>query len=528
MMGSIWLMNCPGGGLPKVREEIFARDPGACLLRCGDTGELPGLARSLSGDSVAAALQFDRAQTGACASTIGALADAGVRDILVFIEQADPGAIACCFHAGATEVITAGAAESAAVSVFGSETCMGRETRAGRWEDAPADDDSSSLTEFERELERRERDRAEGVGAPVAVARDAAPGDRPSNFGPDLGPEPEPTVETAGQPSDSAADSGSGASATDGTSAAPSPASRVSVASVSVPAPAESVSGPSAARAPLVTAISGRGGCGKTTLVASMAACAARAGLRAAVLDLDLMFGNLHDMLGVTSFKGFESVSEHAEGDRITESDIEGSAMLIGPGLTLWGPCREAERAELMTSSAEQLIDVLRGIADVIFVDTSVAWGDTAAMAVGACDRCLVVGSAGASAVSSTKRVIGLAQRMGVPTTRMTCVFNRVGARGCGEEQALEFEMGISLRSRARIPDGGDEVASMISFGHVDSLVAGSSAFAKSVRSLTGDMLRELGCPVNSWLLEGDRARGASAARTKFRVPWKQGAGEVR
>ena len=528
MMGSIWLMGCPADGLPKVREEIFARDPGACLLRCDEVGELPGLARSLSGDSVGAVLQFDPAQMGVCASTIGALADVGVRDILVFIEQIDPRAIACCFHAGATEVITAGAVESAAVPESGSETCMGRETHAEGRKGVPADDDFSPLTKLEQKLERRELGRAEETGASTAVGLDDAPEDPFEDLEPDSASDSETAAKAEHPPSNPAPEPDPDASAPDGILTVQASAARVSAPNVSVPASAEPASRKSAARAPLVTAISGRGGCGKTTLVASMAACAARSGLRAAVLDLDLMFGNLHDMLGVTSFKGFEGVSEHAEGDRIIESDIEGSAMLIGPGLTLWGPCREAERAELMTSSAEQLIDVLRGIADVIFVDTSVAWGDAAAMAVGACDRCLVVGSAGASAVSSTKRAIELAQRMGVPTTRMTCVFNRVGARGCSEEQALEFEMGISLRSRARIPDGGDEVAGMLSFGHVDSLMAGSSAFAKSVRMLTSDMLRELGCPVNDWLLEGDRLRGASAARTKFRVPWKQGVGEVR
>ena len=48
--------------------------------------------------------------------------------------------------------------------------------------------------------------------------------------------------------------------------------------------------------APLVAVISGRGGVGKTTLTAAMAFAAASMGLRAAVLDLDLMFGNMYDL----------------------------------------------------------------------------------------------------------------------------------------------------------------------------------------------------------------------------------------
>lgn len=194
--------------------------------------------------------------------------------------------------------------------------------------------------------------------------------------------------------------------------------------------------------------------------------------------------------------------------------------MRIGPGLTLWGPCAVPEHAELVSQLVEQLVHVLRGMADVILVDTSTSWGDAAAMAVSACDRCLVVGSAGAAQVSSAKRAIELAARLGVPRTRMTCVFNRVGARGCGEEQALHFEMGVSLRSRARIAYGGDEVTGMASFGRFDSLMAGSGPFAQSVRELTSRLLRELGCPVDAWLLEEEQRRASTEERPRIRLPW--------
>ncbi len=148
-------------------------------------------------------------------------------------------------------------------------------------------------------------------------------------------------------------------------------------------------------RAPLIAVVSGRGGVGKTTLVASMAACAARAGLRAAVLDLDLMFGDLPTVLGVEAFRGLETVTAHASGGALMEEDIEAAAMRIGPGLTLWGPLEAGECAELHGTTVEQLLAVLRGAADVIFADTSVFWGDAVAVAVGACDRCLVVGTGG-------------------------------------------------------------------------------------------------------------------------------------
>ena len=100
-------------------------------------------------------------------------------------------------------------------------------------------------------------------------------------------------------------------------------------------------------RAPLVTVVSGRGGVGKTTLVASLAASSARAGLRAAVLDLDLMFGDLPAVLGTETRKGLEGLVAHERDGVIAECDVEATAMRVGPGLTLWGPLAEGEKAEL-------------------------------------------------------------------------------------------------------------------------------------------------------------------------------------
>lgn len=614
MMGDIWLVSCSNSALPNVRDEIFARDAHARLLRCSEMDMLAALAEALSEESMAeasisVALCLPGADEGAvemCEAALQVLSRGGsVREIMVFVERADPGLIARCFFAGATEVITAGDAELIQDSVRATEPCMGREASGVREAGSPADDDmgvSSMGASIARELggcgrqdvlrnafegSRRQEVAptspvAEGVEARLAEESSAGAGAHVESRvaenssvegcvarrGPsvdmteaaaaatggqvdaadeaggrmdaadEVGGQADAAGETAGHAglagkSAGLAATGKGSeqaacpdagrtgslAGADGDMRPVSPDARGAVrcaASVEVP------------RAPMVTVISGRGGCGKTTLVASMAACAARAGLRAAVLDFDLMFGNLHALLGVSPFKGLEGVSAHAEDGLITESDIEGAAMRVGPGLTLWGSCGEAERAELMGTSAEQLVEVLRGAADVIFVDTSVTWGDTVAMAVEECDRCIVVGTAGASTVVSTRRVIELAQRLGVPTTRMTSVFNRVGARGCSEDQALQFEMGVSLRSRARIPDGGEEVAGMLSFGHVDSLVAGSSPFARSIRTFTSEMLRELGCPVNAWLLEAGQAGSDEGRRSKLRVPWRQGAGGAR
>lgn len=276
--------------------------------------------------------------------------------------------------------------------------------------------------------------------------------------------------------------------------------------------------------APLVTLVSGRGGVGKTTVAASLAVCAARAGLRAAVIDLDLMHGDMPAVLGAQAPKGLEQLVAHERDGVIAEEDIEAAAVRVGPGLTLWGPLERGERAELFGGAVEQLILALRNEADVIFADTSCSWGDAVAVAVGACDRCLLLGSAGETSGDSAARVVGLAARMGVPAARMTSVFNRLGAKGCGEAEALRFEMGASLRSRARIKDGGELTAQMVSFGKLETLIGGDSEFAQSVRSFGYELLSEIGCHVDDRFLKAD----ARTESPKLALPWRRKKGADR
>ena len=288
----------------------------------------------------------------------------------------------------------------------------------------------------------------------------------------------------------------------------------------SAPAPSADVAAPSH-RAPVVCAVSGSGGCGKSTIVAAMAHAASLLGLRAAVLDLDLMFGNLYDLLGADAPHDMATLIDASAAGTLTEPDIVAASMRVAPGVTLWGPVVAPEQAELMARPVELLLDVLRCESDVVFADTSVFWGDAVAAAVAASDRCLVVGDAAVSSATSASRVIELASRVGVPRTRMSAVFNRFGARGADEDVAMRFEIACALSSKIRIADGGQDLAALMAFGRADEAVGQTSAFATSVREATREMLVELGCAVGPWSdMVTDRA--TRTERPRIRLPWSR------
>ena len=424
--------------------------------------------------------------------------------VVVLIETLDPSDIEGLFRAGATEVIAAhslcgngrageGTVDSDRRMTIEPDVFVDREPGAPRATRGPRVDEYGKA---EAEHGRRPRDPLayDDAGGPVPYGDDVLAEDMGYVHGINLADELDEVEGFAGagepcaaaslasepQPGQPAMPAWAQRVTAAGETGMLSPASVSPVPAPSAPALSADASIPSR-RAPVVCAVSGSGGCGKSTIVATMA---------------------------------------HAAG-ALAESDIVAASMRVAPGVTLWGPVAAPEKAELMARPVELLLDVLRRESDVVFVDTSVFWGDAAAAAVAASDRCLVVGDAAVSSATSASCVIELASRVGVPRTRMSAVFNRFGARGADEDVAMRFEIACALSSKIRIADGGQDLAALMAFGRADEAVGQTSAFATSVREATREMLVELGCAVGPWSdMVADRA--TRTERPRIRLPWSR------
>lgn len=544
-MKAIWLACCACGDYGLLQREVEGRDAGAQVLRVGDLDGLVSMARafpSRRGAAIIAASLFD---TEDVRKTVARLtAEGRVSRVVVLIEALDPSDIEGLFRAGATEVIAAhsicgngrageGAVDSDRRMTIEPDAFVDREPGAPRATRGPRVDDYGKA---EAEHGRRPRNPLvyDDAGGPAQHAGDSPAVDMGYVHGVNLADELDEVEGFAGAGEPCAAASLASEPQT-GQPAMPawaqhvtaagetgmlSPASVSPVPAPSAPALSADASIPSR-RAPVVCAVSGSGGCGKSTIVATMAHAASLLGLRAALLDLDLMFGNLYDLLGVDAPHDMATLIEPSAAGALAEPDIVAASMRVAPGVTLWGPVAAPEKAELMARPVELLLDVLRRESDVVFVDTSVFWGDAVAAAVAASNRCLVVGDAAVSSATSASRVIELASRVGVPRTRMSAVFNRFGARGADEDVAMRFEIACALSSKIRIADGGQDLAALMAFGRADEAVGQTSAFATSVREATREMLVELGCAVGPWSdMVADRA--TRTERPRIRLPWSR------
>ena len=540
-MKAIWLACCACGDYGLLQQEVEGRDAGAQVLRVGDLDGLVSMARafpSRRGAAIIAASLFD---TKDVRETVARLtAEGRVSRVVVLIEALDPSDIEGLFRAGATEVIAAHSicgsghvGEGAVDSDWGvspePDVFVDREPGAPRATRGPRVDDYGKA---EAEHVRRPPGplACGDVGASVPYGEDLLAVDMGYVHGVSLadgldeveglvagdGPHVDVTAESPvpplqfEQPAVPAWTQHLGAAGETGTLPPTS----------SAPAPLADTASTSH-RAPVICAVSGSGGCGKSTIVATMAHAASLLGLRAAVLDLDLMFGNLYDLLGADAPHDMATLIEPSVTGALAEQDVVAASMRVAPGVTLWGPVAAPERAELMARPVELLLDILRRESDVVLIDTSVFWGDAVAAAVAACDRCLVVGDAAVSSATSAARVIELASRVGVPRTRMSAVFNRFGARGADEDVAMRFEIACALSSKIRIADGGQDLAALMAFGRADEAVGQTSAFATSVREATREMLVELGCAVGPWSdMVADRA--TRTERPRIRLPWSR------
>ncbi len=533
-MSSIWLLYGEDEAYIQLRHEARLRDAGAQTIRVARFEELAALACAFGRQSVSVAFCAEAAGIDALEREMAALTDAhACIHALALVRMLDPALIARLFYAGATEVITAG---NGSLEPSEEDPCMEVGKAKSKGFEQTADDTGSGTPHATRETSQELDQQHSPVSqdpfcdtdgtrcASTALCSDATDAVRSYELD-------EPDEIIGGEGAGATSGTVSKAAGTDG-DALPKPkvlqcargdAGQRTGEPRAVSTRADELSGAVAPgkTAPVITLVSGSGGCGKTTIAAAMASVSASWGLRTAVVDLDLMFGNLYEAFGIDRPADLSSLLEPLRCGGLCESDVVGSSKRVGPGLTLWGPLDAPEKAEAMGAAASSLIDILRRESDVVLADTSVFWGDAAARAVAASNRCLVVGSGGALSGKAAARAIDLAARVGVPKTCMTSVFNRFGAHGCDEAAAMRFELTCALSSKARIADGGGDAEELLAFGRVGELVEGESAFATSVRGFTKEVLTELGCDVGDWVdMAGEI--GKPALRPRLRLPWKK------
>lgn len=286
-----------------------------------------------------------------------------------------------------------------------------------------------------------------------------------------------------------------------------------------LPPPAASVARPHGA--PVLTFCSGRGGVGKTAVVATAAAMAARWGMHACALDLDLACGNLFSCFGLP---GGSDLARLADEGPVTPELVGRMGLAAASGLRILGPCERPEASELAMPRIGELIACVSQGCDLVLIDTSTTFTDATAQAAQMADRLVLVSDDRPGCVAALARMGGLAVRLGVARTRMARLENRANPRARIDFSLARAEVGLEAARVFRAFEGGVEVGEMLAAGHAVDLAESQSEFSESVATMLAQLLAELGrlpeCEEAARAAEGEvprRWRGLLGRRREAR-----------
>lgn len=166
----------------------------------------------------------------------------------------------------------------------------------------------------------------------------------------------------------------------------------------------------------VIVVASGKGGTGKTTVVANLGATLALEGFRVAVVDMDMGLRNLDLYLGLESNVVYD-VSDVMNGIcRIKQALIKDKSF---PGLYLMAASPKKADGEITPLHMEVLCGKLREQFDYIIVDGPAGIDDGLAVAAGGADLGIIVASPDYAASRDGEMVRMVLREMGV---KKTCV----------------------------------------------------------------------------------------------------------
>lgn len=200
----------------------------------------------------------------------------------------------------------------------------------------------------------------------------------------------------------------------------------------------------------VVTVFSTKGGVGKSVLSTNIAAALANEyKKRTIIVDLDLEFGDVAVML---QLKPTRTIYDAAQSiDRLDAEMLKGFLMAHDSGLkALLAPVRPEEAESVTTVRIAQILDLLKGMADYVVVDTPASLSEVVLTAVERSDIVFAVATLDVPSVKNTKVSLQKLHQLGMNGGSIRLVLNRADSKVWLEPQ--EIERALADKIVARIP----------------------------------------------------------------------------
>jgi pilus assembly protein CpaE len=178
----------------------------------------------------------------------------------------------------------------------------------------------------------------------------------------------------------------------------------------------------------LITVFAPKGGVGTTTLAFNLAVAAGQLGIRTALVDGSLQFGDLRALLKVPL--DAPSILDLPT-DRITESDLADVLWRDPSGIDILLAPRRVHEAEMVTTrDLEKILSMLRRVYQAVIIDTASYLSDVTLAFLDQADLILEVVTFDSTTIHNSIAMAATFSAIGYPPTKVEYVVNRADSPG--------------------------------------------------------------------------------------------------
>jgi len=236
-------------------------------------------------------------------------------------------------------------------------------------------------------------------------------------------------------------------------------------------------------RAKILHVVPTIGGCGSTTIACNVAASLAKAGMKTAVVDLDLVRGGVASAFDVRPRFTIGDVMESA--DKVDKQLLDNAlAIHQNSGLAILSrPELPEDTQRVNPPGLSRLLALLGRIFDYVVVDSVMSIDPLYTAAIQASDVNLLVMQLNVPSAKNAERFVGCLRRMGIEASKIRIVVNRYVKKGCDIEPD-EVERALGLKISWMVPNDFKNAIAAINFGEPVVLRAPRAEISTSLAAL--------------------------------------------
>ncbi len=267
-----------------------------------------------------------------------------------------------------------------------------------------------------------------------------------------------------------------------------------------------------------ITVFSTKGGVGKTTIALNLALAVRKiTGKRVAVVDLDLLSGNLGLMAGVTWKRSIRDMVDDI--NSLDKEMLDGYCAEHPSGVKVFSaPIQPDFSGFVQTDHVQKLLALLSQVFNYVIVDAPTYLHDTVVPALEESTDILVVATLDLASVQNLRQCLDLLSRLSL-RSKVRVVLNKVGYQGGLKVKDLEEELGTEVQ--CVLPFAEKLSVDAVNMGSPVWLSARNSPLARKIDELARKLVGEgeEGARHGPRRLFGRRTASSRDSRSAAQIP---------